>query len=202
MPKKPASPITPQDKIGVLTTEYKSLYRLAEFRMASLDRRVPAAGAAIVAFMSSVPVLPEPARVVLLAAIPISLIWFVRTTINHARSFEDLLRRIEQIEHAVNKLAGEVLMTFQSSHPSRGRAVGGRTGFETVSAVGLASALLIGACEYLLRWTGPENLWVSMAYTGYLLVIAAYVLVQIRHWMNYRYQNFDSVMPPTEPVAR
>jgi len=187
MPKKPASSITPQDKIGVLTTEYKALYRLAEFRMASLDRRVPAAGAAIVVFMSSVPMLPEPARAILLAAIPISLIWFVRTTINHARSFEDLLRRIEQIEHAVNRITGEMLITFQSSHPSRGRAVGGRTGFETVSAVGLASALLIGSCEYLVRWMRPEALWVSLAYTGYLLVIAAYVLVQIGSWRKYRY---------------
>lgn len=189
------SPLSSESKIDVLLAEYNAMYQLAEFRMASLDRRVPAAGAAIVAFLTGVPVLPGPAGAVLLLAIPISVVWFVRTTINHARSFEDLLRRIEYIEQDVNRLAGDTLMAFQSSHPSRGKAVGGRTGFETVSAVGLASALLIGSCEFLLRWAEPEKIWVSMLYTNYLLVIAAYVFVQLRGWLRYEYTAIELESP-------
>ncbi len=172
----------------ILLAEYHALYRLAEFRMGALDRRVPAAGAAIVAFLSGVPALPDASGFVLLLAIPVSIVWFVRTTINHARSFEDLLRRIEEIERDLNALAGAQLMRFQSSHPSRGRAVGGRTGYETVSAVGLASAVLLGACEFVMESLVMGRIGLSLAYTTALLVVAAYVLVMLSQWRGYRYR--------------
>lgn len=177
--------------VGVLLAEYHALYKLAEFRMGALDRRVPGAGAAIVAFLSGVPALPEASGFVLLLAIPISIVWFVRTTVNHARSFEDLLRRIEQIELTINFVCESELMRFQSSHPSRGRAVGGRTGFETVSAVGLASAIMLGACEMLMQSIGPGTVWVSLLYTNLLMVVAAYVLVYFWIWRKYKYPMID-----------
>ena len=179
----------------MLLAEYHALYGLAHFRMSALDKRVPAAGAAIVAFLSGVPVLPDPAGLVLLVVIPASLIWFIRTTINHARSFEDLIRRIEQVEKALNAIAGETLISFQSTHPSRGRAVGGRTGFETVSAVGLASALIIGACAYLNKLAEPAATKGGMAYEAYLVFVSVYVLIQLRRWMNYRYTSTDPALP-------
>ena len=172
----------------MLLAEYHALYGLAQFRMAALDKRVPAAGAAIVAFLSGVPVLPDPAGLILLVVIPASLIWFIRTTINHARSFEDLIRRIEQIEQAVNAIAGEPLISFQSTHPSRGRAVGGRTGFETVTAIGLASSLIIGACAYLIGLAEPVATAGVLTYAAYLVCISAYALLQLRRWKAYRYK--------------
>jgi len=190
MPKQPTkkrAALNPQGRVTVLLAEYNALYRLAEFRMGALDRRVPAAGATIVAFLGSVPLLPEQAGVIVLVAIPISLVWFVRTTINHARSLEDLLRGIEAIEQAINKAARRELITFQSNHPSRGKAVGGRTGFETVSTVGFVSALLIGSCEFLSG--GAAVGWVSLAYSGYLLGVTIAILAWIRRWRRYRYQG-------------
>tara|TARA_R110000782_G_scaffold102483_5_gene189514 strand:- start:17259 stop:17831 length:573 start_codon:yes stop_codon:yes gene_type:complete len=190
MPKKPAKKpaiLDPQGRITVLLAEYHALYRLAEFRMGALDRRVPAAGAAIVAFLGSVPLLPERAGMIVLVAIPISVVWFVRTTINHARSLEDLLRAIEAAERAINRAAGTPLLAFQSNHPSRGKAVGGRTGFETVSAVGLAAAVLIGACAYLADTPGSATA-VSILYMGYLVSMAGSILRWLVLWKRYRYK--------------
>lgn len=186
-PMQPLTQLAPRERIDVLLAEYHALYGLAQFRMGALDKRVPAAGAAIVAFLSGVPLLPEPAGLVLLTVIPASLIWFVRTTINHARSFEDLIRRIEQVERAVNAIAGESLICFQSTHPSRGRAVGGRTGFETVTAAGLASALIIGACATLSLNQSADTTLILM-YLAYLTGIAGYLLSLLRQISQYRYQ--------------
>jgi len=155
--------------------------------MNALDRRVPAAGAAIVAFLGSVPLLPDAAGIVVLAAIPLSLVWFVRTTINHARSLEDLLRGIEGIERAVNAIAKSSLLGFQSDHPSRGTTVGGRTGFETVSAVGLAAVVLIGACSYLADTPGSHPI-ASLFYTGYLIGVTGSILRWLVRWKRYRYR--------------
>lgn len=175
--------------IDVLLTEHRALYELAAFRLSSLDRRVPAAGATLVAFLGSVPMLPLLSKIVLLAVIPASLIWFLRTTLSHARSFEDLLRRIEKIEREVNTRAGEALLTFQSSHPSRGRTVGGRTSFETVSAVVLASALLLGSSLALaadaFASLGPK----SSVYAVYVAVIAGYLIALVLDWRTYHYRG-------------
>lgn len=188
VPLLPPPPLDPMDRVSILLAEYGALYRLVEFRMGALDRRVPATGAAIVAFLGSVPLLPDSAGVIVLAAIPLSLVWFVRTTINHARSLEDLFRGIEAIELAVNRLTGDTLLIFQSGHPSRGKAVGGRTGFETVSAVGLAAALLIGSCGYLAGAVGAMTPWAFAIYTSYLLGIAVSTLSWLRRWRRYRYK--------------
>ena len=186
-PSLQQSVLTPRERIDVLLAEYHALYGLAQFRMSALDKRVPAAGAAIVAFLSGVPVLPDPAGLILLVVIPASLIWFVRTTINHARSFEDLIRRIEQVEQSVNAIASETLICFQSTHPSRGRAVGGRTGFETVTAVGLSAVLILGACAFLARRAGVDQVWIHIVYNGYQILIAAYLLRILRRSRRYRY---------------
>jgi hypothetical protein len=124
--------------------EYHALYKLAEFRLSALDRRIPIVGGLLTAILGSVPVLPAQSQALALIAIPISLIWLLRTTINHARSFEDAIRGIERLEQRVNSIIGQDVMGFQSTHPSKGNTVGGRTGTETVWAVVLASGLLLG----------------------------------------------------------
>ena len=130
--------LTPRERIDVLLAEYHALYGLAQFRMSALDKRVPAAGAAIVAFLSGVPVLPDPAGL------------------------------------------------------SRGKAVGGRTGFETVTAVGLASALIGGTCAYLAWWIHPIEYQTSLAYSTYLATILIHILFLIRSTRKYRYGYIDA----------
>lgn len=184
--EKLTHPLDPEASIEVLLAEYRAMYRLAEFRMASLDRRVPAAGATIVAFLGVLPLMPEQSQWILLLVVPASLVWFVRTTINHARSFEDALRRIEWIEKKINTLSGQELLDFQSSHPSRGRAVGGRTGAETVGAVLTASGLVLLSCLTLTS-DGLENAVIFwMAYYTYTVVIGLHLIVCINGWRRYR----------------
>jgi len=154
--------------------------------MASLERRVPAAGAAIVAFLGVLPLMPESSQWILLVVIPASLMWFVRTTINHARSFEDVLRRIEWIERRANQLAGEDLLGFQSNHPSRGRAVGGRTGLETVGAVLLASALVLVTCLVLTTNMTNDGIVMGLVYYGYIVAIGTYLIACVHGWRRYQ----------------
>ncbi|UYV13491.1 MAG: hypothetical protein NCW75_04200 [Phycisphaera sp.] len=144
-------------RIDVLLEEYRALYGLAQFRMAALDRRVPLAGTALALSLGGAFVSPLSVQIVVLVVLPIAVAWLVRTTINHARSFEDALRRIEQIERHVNQIAGEPLLAFQSSHPSRGEAVGGRTGRESVLAVVLASTGSLVACLALVASLHHED---------------------------------------------
>ena len=178
--------LSPRDRADILIAEYNALYGLATFRMGALDRRVPAAGAALLAFMGSVPVLPETTQHVFVVAIPASLVWLLRTTINHARSFEDLLRRIEHVETALNRLAGDELMGFQSSHPSRLKAVGGRTAAETVVAVMMAAIILIGACA-VIGWGALLHRPIILGYAGYLAIVTGYLSWLIWRWTRYRY---------------
>lgn len=184
-----SNPLTPREAIDVLLAEYEAMYRLAEFRMASLERRVPAAGATIVAFLGVLPLLPESSQWILLVVVPASLVWFVRTTINHARSFEDVLRRIEWIEKRANHLAGEELLGFQSKHPSRGTTVGGRTGVETVGAVMLASALVLLACVLLAEHAFGQEIMSWLGYYGYLVAIALHLVSCIGGWQRYQAVN-------------
>lgn len=177
--------LTPRDRADILLAEYSALYDLVTFRMSALDRRVPAAGATLLAFTGSAPLLPGPAQITVLAAIPASLVWLLRTTINHARSFEDVLRRIEQIESKLNAIAEEELLRFQSSHPSRLRAVGGRTGTETVLSVVLAGAILLLAAAVSMVHAGVPVTWVAW-YLGYLVSTAGYLAWLLIGWTRYR----------------
>ena len=178
--------LSPRDRVDILIAEYNALYGLATVRMGALDRRVPAAGAALLAFMGSVPLLPETTQYLFLVAIPVSLIWLLRTTINHARSFEDLLRRIELIEISLNRLADEELLGFQSSHPSRLRTVGGRTGAETVSAVFLAAIVLVAASA-VVGLGALQASSIALGYVCFLSIVTIYLAWLLLGWSRYRY---------------
>jgi transcriptional regulator with XRE-family HTH domain len=175
------------DPISILLEEYRALYALAEFRMVSLDRRAPLAGTLISVLLGAVTLLPHDGQLVVLLSLPLLLIWLVRTTINHARSFEDLIRRIDQIEVEVNALAGKNLLRFQSNHPSRGRAVGGRTGRETVAATLVLCGVLLVASSWLYRErmvAGLEGLW---TYHCYLAAATLSIMHNVKLWFTYRY---------------
>ncbi|MEO1009595.1 MAG: hypothetical protein AAFX79_13615 [Planctomycetota bacterium] len=183
--QSPSPPFVHAARLEAALAEYRALYGLAEFRLLALDRRIPAAGAAITAFVGTIPLLPADSQAILLAMVPVSLVWLVRTTINHARSFEDALRRIELLEQRINRLVGHEILGFQSGHPSKGRAVGGRTGAETIGTVLLAVALLLGACSVL----GPPRFGglLGLAYWGCLCAIGAHLAACALEWRRYRY---------------
>ncbi len=163
-------------RMRIAGEEFRALYALVSLRLTSLDRRVPVAVASVGALLSGLSVLPRPSQLILLAAIPIGLIWFLRATINHARSAKDVLRRIEELERQINELVGEELLGFQSRHPSRGRCVGGRTAAESVRSVFGACLVVIGACLHLAHQTsGAERLWLA-GYAGYAGVITGYLV--------------------------
>ncbi len=175
-------------RLALLMEEYRALYGLVPLRLQALERRVPIAGATLAAFLGSVTVLPVEARAVFLLGVPLVLIWFMRTTLIHARSFEDLLRRIESIESRVNDLAGDDLLSFQSSHPSRGRAVGGRTGAETVGSVLVGVAVMLGACLYLALHLGHDAAAFRLGYPLYIALVAGSLIVLGWSQRRYRYR--------------
>ena len=47
---------TSSNVLDALFHEYEAVYRLAEFRLAALDRRIPLIGGVLTAFLSAVPV--------------------------------------------------------------------------------------------------------------------------------------------------
>lgn len=177
----------PLDQINILMEEYRALYALAEFRMVSLDRRAPLAGTLISVLLGAVTILPRDGQLVVLLSLPLLLVWLVRTTINHARSFEDLIRRIDQIEVRVNDLAGHELLRFQSRHPSRGTTVGGRTGVETIAATLMLSAVLLVATSWLFRERIHPTPEASLAVHAYILLAVLFIARSVLVWYRYRY---------------
>lgn len=175
-----------QRHIDLLMEEYKVLYTLVTFRMTSLDRRVPIATAALATFLGSIAAVPPASQAIFLVGLPLAQVWLVRTTINHARSFEDVLRRIDEIERKVNELAREELLVFQSRHPSSGKAIGGRTGMETVWTVYTTAVLMLGACVYLALLSG-EDKELLLGYAAGCGVIALYLTALLLFLRRYRY---------------
>lgn len=182
------SSLSPQARILVLLEEYRALYGLANFRMAALDRRVPLAGTALALSLGGAFVAPPAVQMIVLIVLPIAVLWLVRTTINHARSFEDALRRIEQIEQQVNQIAGETLIAFQSSHPSRGEAVGGRTGRESVLAVALTATGSLVACLALVASLEHAGVSVRLLYLLVPFCMSVLVARELHRLDRYRYQ--------------
>lgn len=187
MTTTPETTFTAHQSAGIALHEYNRLYDLVIFRMSSLDRRAPIGGAALGTFLTVIGVLPAPTQRVMLLALPLALIWFLRTTINHARSFEDILARLGELERRINQSAGENLLEFQSRHPSRDSSVGGRTGRETVGSVYGTCLLLLLACGYLAyAW---NERWSSMleSYWMFLWLDSVYLTHCFQRLSAYRY---------------
>ena len=168
--------------------EYNALYQLVIFRLNALDKRAPVTVAAFAAVLVSVQSLPISSQLLVLLFLPPSLIWLMRTTVNHARSFEDALRRIEVLEQSVNLRLDAPIMGFQSQHPSRGREVGGRTGRESVQAVLGSILLLLLAAGYQMHVTALLSGFPEWVYDAGLLVIAALSIQQRVQLSSYRYR--------------
>ncbi len=169
------------------------MYGLASYRLAALEGRVPVLGAALTAFLGSIAVLPPSIQVVLFFGLPVALYWFVRTTVNHARSLEDVLRRIEEIECSINELTCEPLMTFQSSHPSRGRAIGGRVGTGTVHSTLTAAAMLLVACNYLLEVERTVHIGIAVGYALFTILVFILCVTEVVGLARYRYRKSSAI---------
>lgn len=195
----PPSPLTTNERIQILVEEYRVLYGLLSFRLAVVDQRVPLVAGALAAVMGSLAALPTSSQYVVLLAMPIAISWLLRMTVAHARSKEDVLRRVDEIERQVNQLAGEELLAFQSRHPNRRHTVSGRTGMGAVSSVlALSLAGLLGCLALLPQRpaTPPEFLAV---YVSYMVVSALDLLHVVLRLRRYRYAKAP---PPSGPLFR
>lgn len=203
MEPKPSHDTDPNQRtINLLLEEYKVLYGLVTFRTTSLDRRVPIATAALASFLGSIAVVPPASQTIFLAGLPLAQVWLVRTTINHARSFEDVLRRIDEIERRVNELAGEEVLVFQSRHPSNGKAIGGRTGLETVWTVYTTALLMLGACVYLAALSSDTPNLIE-GYASGCGAIALYLTFLLLRLGRYRYiKARTAARPAPRPSLR
>lgn len=178
-----------KDQVDILIEEYRALYTLAVFRMASLDRRLPATSTAITAMIAGIPLVSPESGPFLLVGVPLALLWLVKNTINHARSLEDILRRIEELEHGVNRIAGKQLLYFQSCHPSRYKAVGGRTGRESVTTVLASCLFLLGTCLYVSLVSLRFAQFAQLLYGAYLFTVALVLIVLVIRHVQYRYRE-------------
>lgn len=137
--------------------------------------------------VGSIAALPDQVQIVVFIAVPASLVYLLRTTIRHAQSFHDAIRRIAAIEVTINKRCGQALLTFQSTHPGRNK-VGGRTAFETVEAVAAVSAILLSVCGYLFIQLGAGEELSATLYLVFLACIAAGLLTLRCFGHRYRYR--------------
>jgi len=184
--------IIDRDKIDILLSEYESLYSLYSIRVSAIEKRIPIAAVILVSFLSSITLIPEQSKVIFLCGIPLSLIYLIRTTVFHIYSFEDLLRRVDEIECKVNQIAGEELIIFESQHPSKGLTVGGRTGRESVNAILLLSIGVLFSCGYLFSELKYCN---SIKYIYYisLTVETAYLIIFVVKSKKYKYVHQQTV---------
>jgi hypothetical protein len=177
-----------KDQLDAMFEEYRALYGIALLRMTALDRRVPVTAGAMAVAIAALDVVSEQSQLLLLLSVPLALVWFVRATVNHARSFEDVLRRIEEIETTVNGLFSKPVINFQSRHPSRGRHVGGRTGQESVAAVLATSLLVLAAAGYRMWRAQLLPAGFGHVYVAVLGLVGILILREGVRLSQYRYE--------------
>lgn len=175
--------------IDILLEEYRMLYGLVQIRLEFLDRRIPLVGSMLTVLGASVPAIPPASATVILWMIPVAMVWLVRTSIAHACSFEDALRRIEQIETLINASAGKPLLLFQSSHPSRALSTGGRTSAEAITTVSSIAALFLLASILFASQTFQESPLQLVAYLAVSALTASYLVILVFRWRRYRYEQ-------------
>lgn len=184
------------NRIQILTEEYRALYALLTFRLGVIDQRLPLAAAAMAALLASSPSLPVYQRLMLFLTVPIASLWLHRVVLLHTRSKEDVLRRIDEIERHVNRLASEELLAFQSRHPNRRRAVGGRSGFGSVMAIMAVCLLSIVTSIVLVFCEFEAHRPLLVGYLSYCAATAAELIRSTLGLNRYRYTK----PPPSPPV--
>lgn len=179
-----------ETRIQILLEEYRALYSLLTFRLTAMDRRLPAIGGTLAAVLGSTTAMPDPTRLAFLLGLPVALLWLFLSTVQLARSKEDHVRRIDEIERLVNGLVGEELLAFQSRHPTKAAYPGGRTGFGSVLAVLSGCLIMLAACLYTVET--PHALLAHdeiLGYFAYLATCAALMLAATVRLTRYRYRR-------------
>ncbi len=201
-PEPHGNTVNVETRIQVHFEEYRALYSLLTFRLTAMDRRLPAIGGTLAGILCSIPAMPEETRLAFLLGLPLAVLWLFLTTVQHARSKEDHLRRIDEIERRVNELAGEELLLFQSSHPVRGRFPGGRTGFNTVLGILFSCNVMLAACAYL-TWSSHLNVSANLlyAYFSALIAISAFMICEFVRLARYRPEPVRPVSPHRSSTA-
>jgi len=186
--QRPLTVVSTETRIHILLQEFHALYGLLTFRLTAMDRRLPAVAGTLGTMLGCTTAMPDPTRLAFLAGLPLALLWLVLTTVQHARSKEDHVRRIDEIERMVNRLTGEELLVFQSRHPNRARYPGGRTGFASVTAVLTVSLIMLAACVYSVQT--PVALLTRdpfKTYAAYVSTCALLMLLAVVRLGRYRY---------------
>ncbi len=193
----PKPRLSTEARIRILLHEYRALYGLLTFRLTAMDRRFPVAGGALGAVLGSVTAMPPETKLTFLIGLPVALLWLVLSTVQHGRSKEDHLRRIDEIERLVNHLAGEQLLVFQSRHPNKRSVTAGRSGFGTVSAVLATSWVMLLACGVLTYLPSPllPRPWLA-GYFGYLAGTSGIMASAALGLRQYRYRRPPAGPPP------
>ena len=186
--------VSVETRIQVLLEEYRALYGLLTFRLTAMDRRLPAVGGTLGAVLGSATTMPESMRMAFLLGLPTAILWLLLSTVQHARSKEDHLRRIDEIERLVNRLAGEELLVFQSRHPNKARHAGGRSGFAAVFGVLTVCLIMLAACAYFMQT--PARLLVSAELGSYVIYLAACALLML--WAVAGLTRYRYVRPPPD----
>ena len=164
--------VSAEVSLQVLLEEYRAMNALLLFRLLAIDRRLPLAGSLLTGSLAAIPTLPPMAASVILWAVPAGAVWLVANAVAHARSKEDHLHRIAELEELVNRIAGQPLMQFQSRHPSRGRFVAGRSGQSSIIGIaGASSAWLIGTI-YMAAEALPPSEAVRYTFGGFVVAAA------------------------------
>lgn len=182
-----------RERIEILLEEYRSLNSLLLFRLAAMDRRLPVSIGLVVAAIASALAIPVDARIAVLLITPPTLFWLVRSTVQHARAKEDHLRRIDEIEQAINLIAGEDLLVFQSQHPNQARIAAGRTGGVTVIAVCTGALAMLAFCVFL--FLSEPNAIPQWIYLAYVTVFAIDAIAAPFVLSRYRYRKPTVVAP-------
>lgn len=196
-------PLSNRDRIDVLLEEYRALNGLLTFRMTAMDRRLPVAGGLFALLLGTMSSLSGETRLWLLLTLPLGLMWLVITTANHAKSKEDHLRRIDEIERQVNALAGEELMAFQSRHPKKTpRGTLDRTALGTGLAVVTSSFAMLIACQSVFAALPSIGNELRYAYLVYVVFSACVMFVHGRSFIRYRYRKQPADPPPLHLIRR
>lgn len=181
--------LSDRDRVDILLEEYRVLYSLLEFRLNTIEQRIPLLGGMLATLFGGIAILPAEVRVPALLVIPVALLWLFNTTLNHGRSKEDLLRRIDEIERTLNQLAAEDVCVFQSQHPGRRGTVGGRTGMGANLVMLMLSILMLFGCDYLFREQPVADVRAPAWYSCYVGLVGLLLVADVWRLSRYAYKR-------------
>jgi len=194
--KSNPTPLTEVQQIDILLQEYGVLYALLQWRLTAADRRLFVSGGLLAGILTAIHSLDARTAQLLLWGLPV-LLWVIFSAmLGHARSKEDLLRRIDEIERRVNLLAHAELLAFQSRRPDTGRAVGGRTGATAISGT-LALYIALLLCAVVFLWpAGAAN---SAEFVGFGIWVAFWSVWMMRGALSLQHYRYERTVLLHDP---